>query len=71
MPYYFTPATKPSPLRTFYDSTRAPMTLPAPGGPPQATLTDIAAQLVRMETRMVKLMYHVGLDASGRVREEN
>ena len=57
--------------RTFFDSTRVPMTLPAPGGPPQPTLTDIAAQLVRMETRLVKLMYHVGLDANGRLREEN
>ena len=64
------PYTLPS-QRKFFDSTRTPMTLPAPGGPPQTTLADIAAQLVRMETRLVKLMYHVGLDANGRLRDEN
>lgn len=39
--------------------------------PPAATMLDMANQLIRMETRLVKLMYHLGLDANGRIREEN
>ena len=38
---------------------------------PQPTMLDIANQLIRMETRLVKLMYHVGLDANGKIREEH
>lgn len=34
------------------------------------TNEDIITHLIRIETRLVKLMYHVGLDANGHVREE-
>lgn len=39
--------------------------------PAPYTIDDVINHLTRMETRLVKLMHHVGLDANGRVREEN
>ena len=54
----------------YLDPTRT-LPLPATKPQPQPTLLDMANQLIRMETLLVKLMYHVGLDANGRVREEN
>lgn len=47
-----------------------PLTYP-PHPPAQPTNEAIINHLIRIETRLVKLMYHVGLDANGRTREEN
>ena len=65
MPYEFTPSHQVygDPVRTF---TPTPLSVPV-----QPTLADVVTQLVRMETRLVKLMYHAGLDANGRVRDED
>ena len=49
----------------------APLQAPAAKLQPQPTNEDIINHLIRIETRLVKLMYHVGLDANGRAREEN
>lgn len=50
-----------------------PPTLGRATYPPQAvqpTNEDIINHLIRIETRLVKLMYHSGLEANGRVRDE-
>ena len=54
----------------YLDPTRT-LPLPATKPRPQPTNEDVLNHLIRMETRLVKLMYHVGLDANGRAREEN
>lgn len=44
-----------------------PRRIPAqpPTPPPAPTLQELQDRLVRMETRMVRLMAHLGLDADG------
>lgn len=49
-------------------------TTPRPPSPPEQapppTNDDIINQLIRIETRLVKLMHHSGLDANGRPRDD-
>lgn len=44
-----------------------PRTIPvrAPTPPPEPTIKDLMERLARTETRLVRLLHHLGLDADG------